>query len=434
MTAPAGRKKQQRSKRASLRLAGRQVFDTFHVVGDVLSLVRPWQRVVVIGGLFLSSLFELFGLTMIVPLLATVASLGDGKLGLVTALRSAVEGLGLPFHPITFLTLIVTCLVLKAVISIAVMRYVGSLVAKIGRQTQLRVIHSLLEARWGFFVHQRLGRLSSAAGPDAAAAGECFLTLATVLAAALQTTLFIVIAAILSAALAAVTLALTVLMLVAFGRFVQKSREADRLHRRKVRGMGAMFTDAIAGIKPLRAMGRTSHFNELFEADAKALAAALRARVLSGEFASELQEPIIGTIIAVGFLYAATQTTLAGHELLIMGILLVRTIRSARPIQRGFQRFMQSYDRFRELNRFLTKVEAAADTSSGRIKPTFAREIVLDRVRFRYHARNVLDGLSLTIPYARITAVTGRSGVGKSTLVDLIAGLHRPTGRADPGR
>ena len=102
-------------------------------VSDVLGLVRPWQCALVIGGLFLSSLFDLFGLTMIVPLLASVTSFGQGKLGLVTALREAVEGAGLPFHPATFLTLIVVGLTLKAVTALAVMRYVGSLVATIGR-------------------------------------------------------------------------------------------------------------------------------------------------------------------------------------------------------------------------------------------------------------------------------------------------------------
>ena len=402
--------------------------NNMRAVSSVLGLVRPWQCALVIGGLFLSSLFDLFGLTMIVPLLASVTSFGQGKLGLVTALREAVEGAGLPFHPATFLTLIVVGLTLKAVTALAVMRYVGSLVATIGRTMQLRVIHSLMQARWGFFIHQPLGRLGSAAGSEAAAAGECFLSLTTLIAAGLQTLLFLAIAAIISIELAAVTLVVTVLMLASFGRLVQQNRQADRMYRRKVRSMGARFIDAIAGIKPLRAMGRTDHFNTLFEADARALADAMRARVLSAEFASELQEPIIGTVIALGFLYAATNTTLAGHELLIMGILLVRTIRSARPVQRGFQRFVQEHDRLRSLERFLAKVEAAADVSAGRAVPHFAREITFEQVSFAYAGRPILDSLSLDIPHARITTLTGRSGVGKSTLVDILVGLHRPSG------
>ena len=191
-------------------------------VSDVLGLVRPWQCALVIGGLFLSSLFDLFGLTMIVPLLASVTSFGQGKLGLVTALREAIEGSGLPFHPATFLTLIVVGLTLKAVTALAVMRYVGNLVATIGRTMQLRVIHSLMQARWGFFIHQPLGRLGSAAGSEAAAAGECFLSLTTLIAAGLQTLLFLAIAAIISIELAAVTLVVTVLMLASFGRLVQQ--------------------------------------------------------------------------------------------------------------------------------------------------------------------------------------------------------------------
>ena len=191
--------------------------------------------------------------------------------------------------------------------------------------------------------------------------------------------------------------------------------------------MGAKFIDAIGGIKPLRAMGRTDHFNVLFEADAKSLAAALHTRVLSGEYASELQEPIVGTLIAIGFLYAATTTTLAGHELLIMGVLLVRTIRSARPIQRGFQRFAQEYDRFRALERFLVKVEAEADVSPSGLCPRLTQAISLQQVRFAYSGRNVLDGISLIIPHGQITTLMGRSGIGKSTVVDIIAGLYRPT-------
>jgi ATP-binding cassette, subfamily C, bacterial len=393
---------------------------------EVLSQVPPRQRLLVVGGLFLSGVFELFGLWMIVPLLASVSGGREGKAGLVAALRTAVEAVGLPFHPATFLGLIVLGLTLKSATTIAVMRYVGELVPRIGRETQLRIVRGLLQARWGFYIRQPLGRLINATGSESAAGGECFLVLARILAALLETCLFLTVAAFISVELAALTLALAVLMFVSFARFVRQSREADREHRRKVRKMGSSLTDALAGIKPLRAMARTDRFTRSFERDAAELADALRKRVLSSEYASELQEPIVGTIVAVGFLYAATTASLAPHELVIMGILLVRTIKSVRPVQRGTRRFFQSYDQYRSLNRFLAEVEHAADVRHGCATPRFEEALTLEDVTFAHGRRGVLEGFSLAVPRGRITTLAGRSGAGKSTVVDLVTGLHRP--------
>ena len=50
-----------------------------------------------------------------------------------------------------------------------------------------------------------------------------------------------------------------------------------------------------------------------------------------------------------------------------------------------------------------------------------------------YGDRVVLDGFSHTFPGGRITAVEGKSGCGKTTLLRLIAGLERPDGGAIRG-
>jgi len=48
-------------------------------------------------------------------------------------------------------------------------------------------------------------------------------------------------------------------------------------------------------------------------------------------------------------------------------------------------------------------------------------------VRFEREGRTLFDDLSLEIPSGRITAVIGASGIGKTTLTDLITGLVLPT-------
>ncbi|MDJ0732790.1 MAG: ABC transporter ATP-binding protein [Nostocaceae cyanobacterium] len=61
-------------------------------------------------------------------------------------------------------------------------------------------------------------------------------------------------------------------------------------------------------------------------------------------------------------------------------------------------------------------------------KISFTQEIVLDQVTYRYPSAsdNSLTGLSLNIPKDKSIALIGKSGAGKTTLVDVILGLLTP--------
>ena len=65
------------------------------------------------------------------------------------------------------------------------------------------------------------------------------------------------------------------LMFLSFGRLVRSSRTAARRHRAQMRQLAGNFTDAMIGIKPIRAMGRTERFGRLFESDARGIAETL---------------------------------------------------------------------------------------------------------------------------------------------------------------
>ena len=66
-----------------------------------------------------------------------------------------------------------------------------------------------------------------------------------------------------------------------------------------------------------------------------------------------------------------------------------------------------------------------------------AGDIRIRRLRFRYDADGpwVLDGLSLELGPGRHVAIVGPSGCGKTTVLNVVAGLLRPTsGEVKPSR
>ncbi len=58
--------------------------------------------------------------------------------------------------------------------------------------------------------------------------------------------------------------------------------------------------------------------------------------------------------------------------------------------------------------------------------PTLDRGVDLRDIRVELDGTRVLDGLSLSIPAGKITALLGESGSGKTTTADLVMGLLRP--------
>lgn len=407
------------------RSTPRKVWMWVKALWRTLRLVGPRQRFVVVTGLFVASLFELLGLTMIIPLLATAAHLKETK-GLTVAIESALAKVGLSPDPIVFLVVIIVGLTIKAIIAVNVTRYVSDLVGDITCRYQLDLMGGLMRARWNYFIRQPLGRLVHAVGPEAAAVGESFMFATSILANFLQAVLFMALAAVVSWELLVVTLVITFLLMYSFGKMVQAGRSAARRHREQMRSHAARFTDAMIGIKQIRAMGRTEHFKRIFEEDARTMAATLRTRVLSGDYAADLQEPVIGGLLAAGFFLALGPMKLPLHDVIIMAILLIRTFGAIAPMQRQLHKFTQVYDQYQSLNHFLKATLDQAEAKGGRGEPTLDAGIRLDRVSFSYGDKPVLSALTLDIPHGRITTLAGPSGVGKSTTVDLIVGLHRP--------
>lgn len=73
--------------------------------------------------------------------------------------------------------------------------------------------------------------------------------------------------------------------------------------------------------------------------------------------------------------------------------------------------------------------EAAESGRKATSDIDFSQSIVLDRVQFGYPGAkdDVLRGIDLTIPFGGAIAFVGASGAGKTTAVDVVLGLLRPT-------
>ena len=192
------------------------------------------------------------------------------------------------------------------------------------------------------------------------------------------------------------------------------------------------FTTALAALGGLKELSlrETQHvFVERFrEATLRGARAGRTAEFLAG-LPRYLLEILF--IVAVGLAIAANQ--LGGTTVGLLSLFVAGGFR----ILPSINGLLGNLAQFRFGRPYLDIVHAeirdarrlrAAREAAGPPLP-FEESLRLEDVSFRYPgaARDVLTGVSLTIPYRTSCALVGASGAGKTTLADLILGLHDPT-------
>lgn len=133
-------------------------------------------------------------------------------------------------------------------------------------------------------------------------------------------------------------------------------------------------------------------------------------------------------VLAVGGLRVADGAMTVGELLafIMYLFLLVMPVTQAMGAYTQIQLGLASYDRIRQ-------VLAAEGERTGGSRDlggpggTSGAAVVLDRVRFRYEERMVLEDVTFAVPTGSRTAVVGPSGAGKSTVLALLEGFLEPT-------
>lgn len=150
---------------------------------------------------------------------------------------------------------------------------------------------------------------------------------------------------------------------------------------------------------------------------------------------TQLGVSILAAAARVGALYLAAMAAVDGKltagKILAVSMYLDRVIApssSLASLISELEGLRISFEKIAQV--FRAPPERPASEAGNSHSLSFSGKIKLDRVEFRYgpEADWVLRNLSLTIFPRQIVAIVGRSGCGKTTLANLIAGNLKPSG------
>jgi ATP-binding cassette subfamily C protein len=383
---------------------------------------------VVLVALLFGALAEGLGLSALLPLLHFAIEGGQGARA-SGAGRMIVDGLasvGVSATTGTLLALIVLAAVVKSALTLLANRQSGYAVAQVATDLRLALVRALLGARWEYFTRQPVGALANSMATESSRAASAYLSATSVLAVGIQATVYAVVACLVSWKITLVALGAALVFTLAVQRLVRASRRAGARQTTLLRALLVHLTDSLQSVKALKAMAREASAESLLQSQTNKLNRALRRDVFSKESLKAFQEPTMTILIAVGLYLALTHLAMPLPTLTVLVLLLGRMLVQLSRMQRLHQQMVAFESAYWALREMIGEAEQAGEPPLGSVAPRLTHAITVERVSFAYETVPVLEDVSLTLPAGSLTVLTGPSGAGKTTLVDLITALLRP--------
>lgn len=144
---------------------------------------------------------------------------------------------------------------------------------------------------------------------------------------------------------------------------------------------------------------------------------------------SEFLNPILGFAI-IGFgiwLIVSDMWGMTTGTLVQFALTLVTAYKPIKALTTAYPRIMESTGGAARLFSLLDMDEEIPDRPNARPLTGLAHRIRFRDVHFDYGEEPVLAGIDLEVEPGEVIALVGRTGTGKSTLVDLVLRFHDPT-------
>ncbi|MGF7161738.1 ATP-binding cassette subfamily C protein [Rhodoligotrophos appendicifer] len=364
-------------------------------------------------------------------LLPTISQIGGGASEHTSALnRFVLETLlsaGITPTLGNLILVVSGALIVKAVLSFAALSYAGMSIAVVPANLRTQLLNQLMEARWSYFVNQRIGRIANAISNDATRAGDAYYVAAKFVSAIAQSSVYIIVSLLISWKLALAGLVVGLILMLSLNVLVQVSRRAGSRQTDRTSELVTYVSDAFANIKPLKSMNRQAPFSALFASKIRSLRRALIKKVFAKNGLTYGEEVLTAIMLGASVYLAADVWEIPLAELVVMGILFYQVISVTGKIQQYYQNAVELESAYWRIYELIDETAEQREPDTGTVIPTLRQAVVFDDVSFSYGERPVVEHVDLSINAGEITVLQGPSGAGKTTLMDLLIGLYHPS-------
>lgn len=393
----------------------------------LVRLAPRWRLAAVFALMVLVGVTDGVNIMLLVPMLALLDGQASDK-PVVQALLAVLDRLGLPVSIGGLLVLFVVLIALRNLIQVARERMSTLLQHEVIDQLRERCLSSLFQAEWRWVMTRRSTDQANLVLAEVNRAGIGLNFLINLTAGIVTICVYIGSATLLSPPATLLLIATGGVIFLAMGRLRNRALTLGTDLGTSQRALHQTLKESLDSLKLTKILGsERRHLRQLL-----ATIATLRDVQISFALNSSLTraafQVVAAALMAAYLWFGVARMQIPIPELLTLVFVYSRLAPAFMVAQQNLHQCLNALPALYEARSFLKDSalarEPAAETAQTGHWP-IRDALTLERVSLRYEGRDrpALDGISLSFPANSTTAVMGPSGVGKSSLADVVMGV-----------
>ncbi|MFL0801148.1 MAG: ABC transporter ATP-binding protein/permease [Agarilytica sp.] len=408
-----------------------------HYIFDLLAGFKdffnfsPAHQILIICLMVFQGLTAGVGLLLIIPLLEVIGfGVGvSGDIGFSHSVISVFENLG---FPIDLESILISYFLI--VVAIASTRYQLAVSSSALQQRYIchirnQLYRSLLQSSWPHIVQHKMSDFTHCLTGQVQTVGHIAHQMLSFLSQSILTGIMIGLSMLVSWQLSLTALVFSsflFILLLPLNRMLYGSGKTQLMSFKTI---FQMLSEQLGSLKMIKSYGAENYYadkvlkkSELMEAQS------VRLTQLTA-----LTQWIYIVVSAAGFgafLYITLSVlTIPLATLLLLLVIFSRLLPQIASLQKSYQQLVHGVSALNDVRSMMISCHTAEETSVSELNIRLVKELHLQNVSFLYPNKHelVLENVSLVIKPKETLVLTGPSGIGKTTLADLVAGLLAPT-------
>ncbi len=374
-----------------------------------------------------AALMEAFGLILVIPILAEIStnSFNDQDLGILSILKAVFDLIDIKLNLKSAIVFFIFLFILKGVFLFfalaAIVYFRGELLSKL----KLMLYDKIERMEIELFLGKNSGHFVNLVNEQTLKAINAFNALGLFLSSCLNLFVYISFAIYIEPLFAIICIFFGSFFFWMFKKLNNKVRNYS-ISSSGISGETSKFIiQLVNNFKYLRATNQAKNLYHKFQAKVLDQKTLLIKTGYAASLSQSLRDPL-AVILMMSLIYwqvILNQNPIA--TLVVALALFYRSLSSLLTIQISWQKFLENSGALTLIDDEI--INYKAEKNSGLKGSNFRKKISINNVTLFRDEQLILKNINLEIEKGKVTAIIGKSGSGKTTILDLLMGIISPT-------